>query len=155
MGRIIATALLFTAFTAQADLVLLDGHVRAMPPGQPNTAAFLQVKNTGSQAITLINAQTQAAKKSEFHTHTMNEKGVMSMTQVPNIVIEPQQIFVFESGAHHVMLMGLTKPLKPGGRVELSLQDTQGASYTYDLPVVSLLDKAPMKHDHHHHHGQE
>ena len=155
MGRIFATALLFTAFTAQADLVLLDGHVRAMRPGQPNTAAFLQVKNTGSQAITLINAQTQAAKKSEFHTHTMNEKGVMSMTQVPNIVIEPHQIFVFESGAHHVMLMGLTKPLKPGGRVELSLQDTQGASYTYDLPVVSILDKAPMKHDHHHHHGQE
>lgn len=155
MGRILATALLFTAFSAQADLVLLDGHVRAMPPGQPNTAAFLQVKNTGSQTITLINAQTSAAKKSEFHTHSMNDKGVMSMTQVPNIVIAPQQVFVFQSGAHHVMLMGLTKSLKPGNSVELSLQDANGTSYTYDLPVVSILDKTPMKHDHHHHHGQE
>lgn len=155
MGRFIATALLFTALSAQADLILLDGHVRAMPPGQPNTAAFMQLKNTGKNSITLVSAQTTAAQKSEFHTHSTNDKGVMSMSQVPQITIKPEQVFVFKSGAHHVMLMGLKQPLKPGSSIELSLQDTQGASYTYDLPVVSLLNNAPMKHDHHHHHGQE
>jgi copper(I)-binding protein len=154
MGRFIAIALLFTSLSAQADLTMLQGHVRAMPPGQPNTAAFMQVKNTGKGSITLVSAQTTAAKKSEFHTHTMNEKGVMSMTQVTSITIEPDQTFVFKSGAHHVMLMGLIQPLKPGASIELLLQDSTGTHYTFDVPVVSVLDKAPMKHDHHHH-GQE
>lgn len=155
MGRFLLSALLFTALNAQAELIMLDGHVRAMPPGQPNTAAFLQLKNTGTQTITLVGANTPAAKKSEYHTHTMNDKGVMSMSQVPSIEVKPGQVFKFKSGAHHVMLMGLSKPLTPGEKIKLALQDTQGQNYTYQVPVVSLLDKKPMNHNHHHHHGQE
>lgn len=155
MGRFILSALLLTALNAQAELIMLDGHVRAMPPGQPNTAAFMQLKNTGKQTVTLVTAQTPAAQKSEYHTHTMNDKGVMSMSQVPSIRIKPDEVFQFKSGAHHVMLMGLVKPLKPGEKISLSLQDNQGQTYTYQVPVVSILDKKPMNHDHHHHHGQE
>jgi copper(I)-binding protein len=81
----------------------------------------------------------------------MNDKGGMSMSQVLNIVIKPGQVFEFKSGAHHVMLMGLINPLKPGQQVPLTLQDTQGRSYTYDMPVVSILNSKPMSHDHHHH----
>jgi len=153
MARFILFALLFTTLSAQADLVMLEGHVRAMPPGQPNTAAFMSLKNTGSQTITLVKAQTPAAKKSEYHTHIKNDKGVMSMTQVPSIEIKPGQVFKLKSGGHHVMLMGLTKTLKPGEHVSLTLQDTQGHSYHYNVPVESILDKKPMSHDHHH--GQE
>jgi hypothetical protein len=155
MGRLLVTVLLFSALSAHAELEMLQGHVRAMPPGQPNTAAFMHLKNTGNSTVTLVSAETPAAKKSEYHTHTMNDKGVMSMTQVPNIVIEPGQVFTFKSGAHHVMLMGLVKPLKPGGEIELTLQDSQGHKHRYDVPVVSILDKPAMNHDHHKHHRQE
>lgn len=150
MGRILLAGLLLTALHAQADLIMSEGHVRAMPPGQPNTAAFLTLQNTGNDTVTLISAQTPAAKKAEFHTHIMNDKGVMSMSKVPHIEINSGQTFQFKSGAHHVMFMGLTKPLSPGTHVSLTLQDNKGSRYTYEVPVQSILEKPAMNHHHHH-----
>ncbi len=154
MGRFILCVWLLSAFHAHADLVLKQGQVRAMPPGQPNTAAFMTLQNTGDKTVTLVTATTEIAAKSEFHTHTKNAQGVMSMGRIPSVSIAPGQTFEFKSGHEHVMIMGLKKPLTPGAHVVVTLQDAEGASYTYHLPVVSLVDHSSMHH-HHHHQDQE
>jgi len=153
MGRIILCVWLLAAFNAHADLILKSGQVRAMPPGQPNTAAFMSLTNNGDKAVRLVSAQTDIAAKSEFHTHSKNAQGVMSMSRIPSIDIAPGETFEFKSGHDHVMIMGLKKPLKPGTLVSLTLQGADGASYTYSLPVVSLVDHSSMHH--HHHQDQE
>jgi len=152
MGRFCLAVILFWASQAFADLVISDAQVRAMPPGQPNTAAFLTLKNTSAQSVTLVSAKTNAAKKAEFHNHIKNAAGVMSMQQVASINIEPNASFVFKSGSYHIMLMGLNKMLKPGESVSLELTDQQGRTYTYDVPVVSMMGGGMH---HHHHHGEE
>lgn len=152
MGRFFLASMLLVVMNAKADLLMHDAQVRAMPPGQPNTAAFMVLQNTGPQAITLVSANTSVAKDAQFHTHIKKASGVMSMQQVPNIVIDAGASFVFESGAHHIMLLGLKQPLTPGNHVEIQLKDDQGKLYNYDVPVKSMMGNDQM---HHHHHGKE
>jgi len=150
MGRLGLLVVFFWASQAYADLVISDAQVRAMPPGQPNTAAFLTLHNTSDEAVTLVSATTNVAKKAEFHNHVKNSAGVMSMQQVPNITIDAHSKFVFKSSSFHIMLMGLHNMLKPGAEVELVVSDQQGQTYTYNVPVVSMVDKG-MHHHHHNH----
>lgn len=146
----------FLALTAQADLQVKDGYVRAMPPGQPNTAAFMLVTNSSKEAVKLVSASTDKSTKAEFHNHTMDDKGVMRMRAVESIEIPAGGQFEFKPGAFHVMVMGLTQPLKPSQTVKLQLKDESGKVYEYSLPVKSLVPgKGAKKHGHHdhgHHH---
>ena len=143
----------FFALTAQAELQVKDGYVRAMPPGQPNTAAFMLVTNSSNEAIKLVAASTDKSKKAEFHNHTMDDKGVMRMRAVESVEVPAGGQFEFKPGAFHVMVMGLTQPLKPSQTVKLQLKDASGKVYEYSLPVKSLVaGNGAQKHEHHGHH---
>lgn len=144
-------AVLFSCTSLAQDLVLKNGHVRIMPPGQPNTAAFLTLQNTSDKDIVLVKASSPVAKKSEYHTHTKNEQGVMAMRQVMSVTIKANTTFAFKSGAHHIMLMGLQKSLSADEKVSVSLTSQQGMSYEYDLSAVSVLNEKPQDHSHHQH----
>ena len=144
-------AMIMMATLAHAEMHLQSGHVRAMPPGQPNTAAFLVLMNHSDKAVTLVAAKTSAAKKAEFHNHIKDDKGMMRMRAVEKIEIPAGGQFEFKSGSHHVMLMGLNTPLKPKQYVALTLIDDAKNEYTFELPVKSLIAKQEH-HGHHHHH---
>ncbi|MBR9885359.1 MAG: copper chaperone PCu(A)C, partial [Oceanospirillales bacterium] len=61
-----------------ADVEVTDPYARAVPPGQPNSAAFMQLQNRGEDTLTLIGASSDVAKAVELHTHTQDQ-GVMRM----------------------------------------------------------------------------
>lgn len=133
-----------------ADLSVSNGWVRALPPTQPNTAAFLTLKNTSQQSITLVSVVSDAAKKSEFHSHKKQASGMMAMRQEKSISIAAGQEFVFQPGSYHIMLMGLNSPLKAGDTVKLVLIEESGAEHKVELPVKSPMDENSHKHHHHH-----
>lgn len=137
---------------AQAELQFADGFVRAMPPGQPNSAAFMRVTNTSDKAVYLVAASTPQAEKAEFHNHTVDDKGIMRMRAVDRVEIPAGGQFEFKPGSYHVMIMGLKVSLRPMQIVDVQLQDADGKQYELRLPVKSLV---PQKdHGHHHSHHQ-
>ena len=69
---------------ALAKVEAVDGYVRLLPPGSPNTAAFMVLKNDADQPVKLVAAAFAAAGRAELHTH-LHENGVMKMRQVENI----------------------------------------------------------------------
>lgn len=156
MKPLLLTSLLFFAlFSLQghAQLMASDASVRAMPPGQPNTAAFLSLSNTGDHDIRLVSASTSVSKKAEYHSHTKDPKGVMRMAKEAFVDIKAGETFVFKTGGHHIMIMGLNKALKPGEDVDVVLTDANGTQYSFTFPVVSITDEQPSQdHSHHHHH---
>jgi copper(I)-binding protein len=140
------------SFNVFAELTIESPRVRAMPPSVSNTAAFFTLHNSGSKDISLTSASTNIATKSQFHQHSMSDKGVMSMSQVDVVTIKAGQSFEFKSGGHHVMIMGLIKPLRAGDNIELILQDEHKTQYRFDVPVMSIMAAQKMnKHEHSHH----
>lgn len=127
-----------------AGILVVDGYVRAMPPGVPNTAAFMTLKNTGDTAVTIDGGRSDVAERVEIHSHVHSD-GMMRMRQVPAIVIPAGGEFVLKPGAHHLMLMTLRKPPAADAMVHVVL--SSGADDVVDakLPVRSV-------HDEHRHH---
>jgi copper(I)-binding protein len=83
-------------------------------------AAYLVIQNNGATEDKLVSAESEAAKMVELH-ESMESGGMMSMAPVPNIPIPANGKVELKPGSFHMMLMGLTRPLKTGDKVQLTL----------------------------------
>lgn len=128
-----------------AEISVEQGYVRGLPPGQPNTAAFMRLVNQSDESITIDRAVSASAKLAEFHSHRHND-GLMRMVKEDSIIIPAGGEFVLKPGEYHLMLMDLVKPLREGDEVALTLYTTDGEAISMQLPVRSVLNE----HKHHH-----
>lgn len=123
---------------AYADSISVeDAYVRAIPPGQPNSAAFMTLTNHSDQDRALLAAESDAAEVVELHSHRM-EDGMMRMRQVEQIDLPAGEAVVLEPGGLHVMLIGLTGTLAPGDQVDLTLGFDDGSKQALSLPVKRI-----------------
>lgn len=135
-----------------ADAVQAEGaYARAVPPGLPNSAAFVDLSNTGTADHALVAAESTAAQVVELHTHSM-EDGMMRMRQVEKIPLPAGETVQLRPGGLHIMLIGLDHQLQPGETVELTLIYEDGSRETLITPVSKVQAMQPKDHAHHHHH---
>ena len=106
--------------TDSGSITVDDAWVRALPPGQPNTAAYLTVTNTGSEGVTILGGSADIAETVEIHT-TREVDGYQRMEQLYEVPLAPAQSTAFSPGGMHLMLLGLAKMPAPGDRVQLCL----------------------------------
>ncbi len=114
------------AGTAAEAVTVSDPYVRAMPPGQPTSLAFMGLTNNSDRDIALTNAEGTVAKTLELHTHTMQD-GMLQMRKVEKIDLPAKQTVMLETGGLHVMLIGLNHDLKPGDSISLTLVFNDGS----------------------------
>ncbi|MGL4613818.1 MAG: copper chaperone PCu(A)C [Shewanella sp.] len=142
-------ALSFVSCSVLANVVMLDGHVRAMPETVPNTAAYFTLENHADKAVRLIGATTNVAKEAQLHT-MVTEQGVVKMRHVEGFTIPSHGSLTLAPSGDHVMLLGLTAPLALEQQVELQLQFDDGQAMTITLPVAkSAATNAAPEHHHH------
>ena len=110
---------------ASKNIVVSNAWVRVMPPSQPNTAAYMTIKNKSDKEIVLQSVSTKAAEISELHQMSHLD-GVMNMQQVDQIVIPAKNKVVLQPGGWHIMLIHLIKPLKKGESVPILLNFRDG-----------------------------
>ncbi len=120
-----------------ADISVIDPYARAVPPGQPNSAAFMSLSNSASEARALVDAHSSAADVVELHTH-INEDGMMRMRRVDRIDIPAGERIVLKPGGLHIMLIGLKQDLAPGDALDLTLVYDNGARQSIEIPVREL-----------------
>jgi periplasmic copper chaperone A len=141
------------AYPVMAEsLQLTEGHVRAMPPGVPNSAAYFTLENHGP-AQRLLSVTTNAAKEAQLHT-LIEEEGLVKMRQVASYDIPSHGRLVLQPSANHIMLLGLTAPLSPGQEISLILTFDGGQTMDISLPVRKAdSPSAPVAEqgEHHHH----
>lgn len=100
-----------------------------------NSAAFLTLVGNGP-ADRLVSVSAPVAAKVELH-ETTNDAGIMKMRPVAGIDVVPGKPAVLAPGGLHIMLIGLTQPLRTGDRFPLTLIFAQAA------PVTVMVQVAP------------
>ena len=125
-----------------AGLEVGDPYVRAVPPGQPNSAAFMTLHNTSDADRALVGAESPAAETVELHTH-VEEGGLMQMRRIERIALPAGETTTLAPGGLHIMLIGLKSELAPGQTVELTLIQDDGERLAIQAPVRRL---EPMHH---------
>ena len=134
-----------------AEIVVHDPYVRAMPPGQPNTAAFMQIENRGEQGRAVVEARSDVSEVVELHTHS-HVDGMMQMRRIERIELPAGEMVELQPGGLHVMLIGLLQPLAAGERVALELVLDDGSGIEVDAEVREVM---PHPHRHGGMHGMQ
>ena len=114
-----------------------DAYVRATPPGQPNAAAYLVLRNNAKRDIRLVSVKSDVAEVAEPHSHAM-DAGMMKMRRVEHIDVPAGGETVLQPGGLHIMLMGLVKQLKPGEYVSLEFHFDNGQKQSMRVPVKMI-----------------
>jgi copper(I)-binding protein len=96
-----------------------DAWARPAGAGQAS-AAYLRITNGTLDEDTLVGASTSAAASASIHRTTTDANGMTGM-EAARLPIPAGQTVRLEPGGYHVMLMGLTGDLTPGGQLELTL----------------------------------
>ena len=95
--------------------------MRAMPPTQTHTAAYVTLVNEGESAYAVVGATADVARSAEIHT-TRKVNGYMRMEQLEGLAVAPGERVELAPGGTHVMLMGVPFMPEPGDMVKLCLQ---------------------------------
>jgi copper(I)-binding protein len=133
------------AQTVAERVEVMDPYVRAVPPGQSNSATFMQLNNTDNQNHALLAAETPAAKVVELHSHFLVE-GMMQMRPVEQVDLPANAVTNLQPGGLHVMLIGLQQKLVPGEMVPLTLLFEDGSKLPVSVPVRNLrMHSNPMQ----------
>ena len=130
------------------NIQIQHAYARAVPPGQPNSAAFMTLRNMSDASNAVVSASSPAAKVVELHTHTM-DGGMMKMRKVEKIDIPAKGTTELKPGGLHIMLIGLKEQLKPGMKVSLTLKFADGSESSVEAPVQEVVKMMEHKMDGH------
>jgi copper(I)-binding protein len=126
-AAVTALTLPLPTLASETDLSIVDAYVRMVPPGTPNSAAFMTIGNRSSSDRKLLKVESPAAKRSELHTH-INDQGMMRMRQVEAIEIKAAAHTELKPGGYHIMLLDLQQSLQEGDSVPLTLRFDDGST---------------------------
>ena len=125
-----------------------EAWVRLLPPTQPNTAAYMTLRNLTDADLQIVAAESPVARVTELHDHVQDAAGVMRMRQVEAIIIPAHGEVELKPGGLHVMLIGLIEPLQEGQVVPVTLY-VEGFQ---DLQIRAPVQRSESGKGHHHGH---
>lgn len=128
---------LFSTTALAQSLSVEDARVRAVPPGSPTTAAFMDLTNPGETDLALVGAVSPLAGTLELHNHVMVE-GVMQMRQVEEIPLPAGEAVRLAPGGWHLMLFDLVRTPVEGESVALTLTLDNGETLSVEAPVTRV-----------------
>jgi periplasmic copper chaperone A len=101
-------------------ITVSDAWARPSPMMERAGAAYMVLQNNGAAEDKLLSVESDVAKTIELH-ETKEMNGMMAMSPVPNVPVPANGKAELKPGGLHVMLIGLTRELKAGDKVQLTL----------------------------------
>ncbi|MFB9674670.1 copper chaperone PCu(A)C [Streptosporangium vulgare] len=115
---------------AAAGLTITDPWVKTAKKGM--SAAFGTLVNNTDAEVTVVSGASPLSPKIELH-EVVDSKGKMIMRpKEGGIVIPARGTHHLQPGGDHIMLMGITEPVKPGAQIPftLTLKDGKTMEFT-------------------------
>jgi copper(I)-binding protein len=141
---LLAAALSAGSVAAAGEVQVLAAWARATPG--PTAAVYLDLLNDAGEPDRLVGASSPLAQRIEFHEHR-ESAGIMTMAAVPDIPLPPGERVRLAPGGRHLMLFGLTKPLRPGERFSLTLAFERAGGLTVEALTGSAgALESPAEH---------
>lgn len=131
------------ALAGPEDIVIENAWSRASIGTNRPGAAYMTIRNTGDEPVTLTGLETPLAMKPEIHETKTNAEGVSSMSPAGEITIAPGESVSLEPGGLHAMLMRLNEPMTEGQTFPLKLLFGDGSEINADVPILSVASRGP------------
>ena len=132
-----------SAIAGSEDVVVEDAWSRASIGVNRPGAAYMTIRNTGDEAVTLVGIRTDLAMMPDIHQTSTNAEGVSSMAPAGDIEIAPGAAVSLEPGGLHAMLMRLQRPMAEGESFSLTLDFSGGGEIVVEVPILGIAARGP------------
>ena len=146
-GFIVIAAVSVAAANHHA-VVIHDPWIQEVPPSAEVLAAYMILKNTSDETLTVTSASSPAFERMEIHKSEIHE-GMARMVHVENLAIPQHGQVEFKPGGYHFMLMGRKQPLRAGDKVYLTLTFSNGTELATTAEVRKNMGHGAMDHSKH------
>ena len=131
------------SFADAQDVVVEDAWARASVGTRRPGAAYMTLRNTGPDPVTLTGLETPIAMMPGLHETRTDANNISSMAPAGDITILPGESVSLEPGGLHVMLMRLQGTMAEGDTFALTLIFADGAKVTVDVPILGVAARGP------------
>lgn len=121
------------------DIQLANAVIAAPAAGGDVAALYLEIANRGTSDDELLAVSTPIAERAELHHH-VDHGGRSTMEEIEALAIPAAGRVAMHPGGHHVMLLGLMRPLAPGETVPLELHFRHAGTRNYFATVVGYAE---------------
>jgi hypothetical protein len=111
-----------------------SGQMHGQAGAAGNGAVYVLIENRGPEADALLGASSDAAKTVELH-ETRQEGGVMRMRPLAAVEVPAGGRIEMKPGGQHIMLLGLTRDLRPGDTVTVRVRFEKAGEQTVEAEV--------------------
>lgn len=132
---LLATLIVSACGSSSGNLTIQDAWARPASAGE-NGAAYLVIENGTGVDDTLLSVSSDIAAATEVHMSMMDGNGVMSMQMQEAVGIPTSGKVEFKAGGLHVMFVSLTRDLKIGDTITLTLNFKGAGSVVIEVPVT-------------------
>lgn len=148
LGALALTGAAFAHGTTKGAIEIIHPHINEPFAGAKSAAGYMTISNEGAQADRLIGVETPAAKSTSLHMTEHGSDGVARMKPIEALEIPAGETVVLEPDGLHVMLMGLTAPLKEGAMVPavLIFEHTGRIEMDFMIDPADGVDHSTMDH---------
>jgi len=150
----VGSLLVLGSMSVSAELLVSDAWIREAPPRAKVMAAYMNLKNTGSETVRLSPDLSADFERVEIHDMTM-DKGMMNMKKMDQLEIAPGQTVSLSSGGMHVMLFKPSRAMRDGDQAMIALKMESGERQELLVKVKKVdgdLSVTQDEHSHHHSH---
>ena len=131
------------ALAGSGDVVVAGAWARASIGVKRPGTAYMTIRNTGEEPVTLTGLATPLAMMPEIHESRTDAQGISSMTPAGRITIAPGDSVALEPGGLHAMLMGLQAPMTEGETFPLTLLFEDGGQTIVEVPILGIAARGP------------
>lgn len=106
-----------------------------LPPVEGNPAAvYFDLAYDGDRNVALTRADVQGAESASLHEYGEWNRQVQMQEMLPLVLKKGDEV-AFEPGGKHVMAMGVSPTLQPGGTTEVTLTVSGGDKTTFAAEI--------------------
>ncbi len=127
---------------AESRIEVSEPWARASAGARPNGAVYLRLIQRGTRADRLLGASTSVARAVEIHESLMRG-GMMRMRPVASLALVPGEVVTLRPRGWHLMLRGLTQPLREGQRLRLRLEFQHAPARDVEVPILGVGAMGP------------
>jgi periplasmic copper chaperone A len=147
---LLASAAAFAEDFSAGGLRIEQPWARATAGNLKTGAAYLRIRNEGSEPDRLLRVETPVAERAVLHRTEMTN-GVARMFHMQSVEVAPgATASLSPENGNHVMLEGLKQPLKRGETVPLTLVFEKAGQINVTMKVEAAGARTATKaHGHH------
>lgn len=135
MACVLSFVLINAVSAAEKSNIKLEQFWVVLPPVvAKSTAGYGIIKNTGNKAVRLVGIRSNAATIMLHRTEISS--GMVQMTHLPSVLIEPNSELVLEPMSFHLMLSNIAdKVFKGAAEITLILEFDKADAIEIEVPV--------------------